>query len=257
MRLPHLSLSTSQEGYLVTEKMNGLTLLLLLQTVANAFYLPNQSILSRAPIRQTRINAGPADFLSTLFKDSKKVSAKRLAKAETLKQSLRDITKGTSNGIKATDDVRSKVAKIVKDLELLNDVKSIGTSPIMNGNWKLMYTTTNDGPSSGRLGPFIGRVDQDVDVTNTKYINGVRLGGGIVQGALTATWDNLGPKLWTVKFLNIEIKLFGIAVLKKSLLGTEGTWQMTYLDKDIRVLYATGKRNPEANNLYILESAKY
>ena len=225
------------------------------QIAANAFNLPHNGILTGSAIRQTQRNAGPADFIAGLFKDSKKGTAERLEEAESLKKVLFQITKGTSNGIKASAEVKRKVAELVNDLETLNVVKTISSSPIMNGNWKLIYTT-NDGSSAGRLGPFIGRVDQDIDVTGSKYINYVRL-GSIVEGALSATWDNLGPKLWKVKFIDIEISVFGIPIKKKSLEGSEGTWRMTYLDDSIRILYAQGGKNTLTENIYILGREKF
>ena len=220
-----------------------------------SFYLQNSNLLTRSAIGRTQRNAGPFDSLSGLFKDSKKVIAERAAKATLLKTNLLTITKGTSNGMKADAEVRSEVAKIVNDLEKLNDVKTISSSPVMNGNWKLLYTT-NSGSSAGRLGPFIGRVDQDIDVSGSKYINYVRL-GSIVQGALSATWDNLSPKLWKVKFIDIEISIFGIPIQKKSLEGSEGTWRMTYLDDSIRILYALGGKNSVTENIYILVRDKF
>ena len=230
--------------------------LIALQIAAvRSFYLPNNNILTSSAIGRTRRNAGPSDFLSGLFKDSKKVTAERSAKAALLKKNLVDITKGTSNGMKANAEVRSEVAEIVNNLEKLNDVKTISSSPVMNGNWKLLYTT-NSGSSAGKLGPFIGRVDQDINVSGSKYINYVRL-GGIVQGALSATWDNLSPKLWKVKFIDIEISIFGIPIQKKSLLGSEGTWRMTYLDDSIRILYALGGKNSLTENIYILARDKF
>lgn len=225
------------------------------QIAANAFNLPHNGILTGSAIRQMQRNAGPADFIAGLFKDSKKGTAERLEEAESLKKVLFQITKGTSNGIKASAEVKRKVAELVNDLETLNVVKTISSSPIMNGNWKLIYTT-NDGSSAGRLGPFIGRVDQDIDVTGSKYINYVRL-GSIVEGALSATWDNLGPKLWKVKFIDIEISVFGIPIKKKSLEGSEGTWRMTYLDDSIRILYAQGGKNTLTENIYILRREKF
>ena len=230
-----------------------LTLLLTVQAVVSGFCLSSPSALRHPLARQTRRSNSASDFLSGLFKDPKKVSAERLAKAETLKRTLLQVTTGTSNGIKASEGVRGEVAKIVKDLEALNDIKTISSSPVMNGNWKLLYTT-NDGSSAGRLGPFIGRVDQLIDVSGSKYINYVRL-GGVVRGALSATWDNLSPKLWRVKFIDLEISVFGIPVTKKPL-NAQGTWRMTYLDEDIRVLYAQGGKNTLSENIYILGKDK-
>lgn len=209
----------------------------------------------RHSIIKTQRDLGPVDFFTGLFDKKPTLSkAERIEKVEKLTSSLLSITKGTSNGIKATSAIRIEIDEVVKNLEDLNEEKKITTSPLMGGNWKLIYTT-NSGSSAGKLGPFIGRVDQDIDIDSNEYINYVRL-GGVVQGALTATWDNLSPKLWKVKFQKIAITVFGIPVQKKDLSGSEGTWRMSYLDDKIRILYATGK-NPKIENIYILAKDKF
>ena len=70
------------------------------------------------------------------------------------------------------------------------------------------------------------------------YINYVRLGGNIVEGALTADWDVLAGDVWQVKFKSIQFKLFGITLLDKELVA-KGIWRKTYLDDDFRILYAS------------------
>jgi PAP_fibrillin len=228
-----------------------ITILLLSTAIADALYQSNR--VSRRLSFQCR--AGPLDFLSNIFKESEASVAAKSEKIANLKSSLFRVTKNTSNGIKASQTARDEVSEIVTELEKLNSVSVISSSPVMNGNWKLIYTT-NEGSSAGRLGSFIGRVDQDIDVSANKYINYVRL-GGIVQGALTASWDNLSPKLWRVKFLDLAITVFGIPVTKKSLVGSIGTWRMTYLDEDVRILYAQGGKNTVLENIYILAKDKF
>ena len=185
-----------------------------------------------------------------LFKQSSESSSARLDKIEKLKSSIFEITDGTSNGVKASQKARDDISEIVSKLESLNTVKGIASSTLMDGNWKLIYTT-NSGSSAGRLGAFIGRVDQDIDISSRKYINYVRL-GGIVQGALSATWDNLSPKLWRVKFIDVAITVFGIPVTKKNLEGSVGIWRMSYIDENLRILYAQGGKNQATENIYIL-----
>ena len=68
------------------------------------------------------------------------------AKIEALKKDLLDNSQGTSNGVKANAETKLKISSIVSNLEKLNTNKKISSSPLMNGNWKLIYTT-NDGSS--------------------------------------------------------------------------------------------------------------
>jgi hypothetical protein len=60
-----------------------------------------------------------------------------------------------------------------------------------------------------------------------------------------------------VKFLDLAITVFGIPVTKKSLVGSIGTWRMTYLDEDVRILYAQGGKNTVLENIYILAKDKF
>ena len=121
----------------------------------------------------------------------------------------------------------------------------------MDGTWTLLYTT-NEGSSAGKLGPFVGTVEQEINLTDGIYYNRVTLGPKLVRGTLSATWDVKNAKLWTVKFQDITFELFGIKVLQKSLGGTVGTWSMSYLDDNMRILYAIGGKNTVVENVYIL-----
>lgn len=89
-------------------------------------------------------------------------------------------------------------------------------------------------------------------------MNFVRLFGGAVEGALEATWEIAGPNAWTVIFQNITFKILGIpAVNKKPLPNQAGLWTLTYLDDDLRILYAAGMTNQgkpaKVSNIYILK----
>ena len=227
-------------------------MIILMQITVEAFYLPNHGSLSASRVTNSPLYAGPFDVLTSIFKDSKKESLERLEKTTNLKKSLIELTKGTNNGLKATDETRSEIAAIAKSLAAFNGIKSIASSPAMTGNWKLLYTT-NGGNSAGKLGPFVGRVDQTIDVPSNRYINYVRVGPGVLQGALSASWDNINANTWKVNFLDIEIKVFGIPVKKNVFNDVSGIWKMTFLDDDLRILYAQG-RSKEVNeeNIYIL-----
>ena len=66
---------------------------------------------------------------------------------------------------------------------------------ICAGMWDLLYTTT-PGASGGKLGPFIGDVQQEVDIAEGVYINYVRLGP--LTGKLDATWEVINNQQWKV-----------------------------------------------------------
>lgn len=182
----------------------------------------------------------PFTFIPNVFRGGKdkKNENQQNAKAELLQQTL-----GTQNGIYATESQRRAVTSIVQTLEKLNTsaFSSISTSTKLNGNWRLIYTT-NEGSSAGKIGPWIGKVNQIIDLEGRAYQNVVTFGPSrLLQGSLRATWEVLSNTSWRVKFLDIEFKLFNaITVLKKPLQAT-GIWRMSYLDDSLRILYASGE----------------
>lgn len=180
---------------------------------------------------------------------SQKVSIKE--KANTIKSAIKELSQGTNNGITASSEVKNKISEYVKELEKINPTKALTSDASLDGMWKLVYTT-NEGSSAGKLGPFVGAVEQDIQLGNSIYYNSVTLGPKLVKGTLSATWDVKNSKLWTVKFQDITFELFGIKVLQKSLGVTIGTWRMSYLDNDMRILYAIGGKNTIIENVYIL-----
>ena len=122
----------------------------------------------------------------------------------------------------------------------------------MNGSWVLVYTS-NSGSSAGKLGPFVGEVIQDIDVQQRIYTNYAIFGNGVLQASLDATWDDLNAKEWRVRFQSIKFKFLGVQLVEKSLTGSIGIWRMTYLDDNLRILYARSKEDPSTiENIYIL-----
>jgi len=120
----------------------------------------------------------------------------------------------------------------------------------------MLVYTTNGGSSAGKLGPFVGEVEQLIriagrDEADADYINYVRIGGGAVEGALTATWDVLSEDKWQVNFESVKFKVLGFTLADKEL-SAVGIWRMTYLDDDFRILYAAGGKNVPKENIYIL-----
>uniref|UniRef100_A0A7S4DWF7 Plastid lipid-associated protein/fibrillin conserved domain-containing protein n=1 Tax=Lotharella globosa TaxID=91324 RepID=A0A7S4DWF7_9EUKA len=175
---------------------------------------------------------------------------KSSADVESLKTAIREKSKGTNNGVDASPARREEIAELLQELEAANPTRKLTSSPLISGSWKLLYTT-NDGSSAGKIGPFVGDVVQNVELQDGEYVNIVSLANGAFRGVLTATWDNVSDKLWKVKFKDIKLELFGVVLQEKELPAT-GTWRMTYLDDDFRVLYAMGGKNQEKENVYVL-----
>ncbi|KAJ1435195.1 hypothetical protein B484DRAFT_446231 [Ochromonadaceae sp. CCMP2298] len=171
--------------------------------------------------------------------------------ASELKSKIIAESKGTSNGIKATPTQREAIAGLVASLEKLNKSKKPAASPLIDGVWKLAYTT-NEGSSAGKIGPFVGEVLQIVNYADTKYVNDVKLLGGALQASLTADWDVLGADKWQVNFRTLALKVLGVKVSDKPFGNVSGIWRMTYIDENMRVLYAQGGKNTVKENVYVL-----
>lgn len=188
-----------------------------------------------------------------------KKSVNKIEKINNLKSTIKILSQGTKNGVNAKEEIKEQILELATSLSKLNPTSSISSSPLMTGDWTLLFTT-NQGSSAGKLGPLIGRVDQVIDSSNKKYTNFVRIGGNknksIIEGALNATWKNIGKSDWEVQFLDLKLTLFNSLVIVNKPLNAEGIWQMTYLDDDFRILYALGGKNTTVKNIYILEKKK-
>ena len=166
-----------------------------------------------------------------------------------LKEELKGLCVETKNGLVASPDLRVKISTLVSEIERNSRTKKMTTSPLLEGSWKLIYTT-NEGSSAGKLGPFIGDVEQAV--ASTDYINYVRF--PLLTAYLKADWDVLSDTVWRVNFRTITFQLFGITVSEKPLVAT-GIWRKTYVDDSLRILYASGNtisKGQLKENIYIL-----
>ncbi|CAB1098813.1 unnamed protein product [Ectocarpus sp. CCAP 1310/34] len=167
-----------------------------------------------------------------------------------LKETILEEAAGTSNGLKATPQQRDAISKAINGLAAANPTKDITTSELATGTWDLIYTTT-PGASGGKLGPFIGEVQQEVDIAEGLYVNYVRLGP--LTGRLEATWDVVNKSQWKVVFKSIAFLLFGQQLVKNEL-DQAGLWTLSYLDDDMRVLTARSLER-DTGNVYVLARA--
>ena len=178
---------------------------------------------------------------------SKKVIPK--VSASDLKNQIFTLAKNTKNGVNANDKTKNDIAQLVAQLEKINPTKDLTTTKKIDGDWRLLYTT-NEGSSAGKLGPFVGKVNQIMDFKEKKYINTVNI-FNILVASLYAVWNKKSDKTWEVTFKSIEFKVFGNKIVEKPL-SAVGIWRKSYIDDDFRVLYAKGGKNVEKENIYIL-----
>ncbi|CAM9229251.1 unnamed protein product [Choristocarpus tenellus] len=164
-----------------------------------------------------------------------------------LKQKIMDEALGTSNGLKATPEQKEIISSSVNKLVSLNPPVTPSCSTLATGTWDLLYTTTS-GASGGKLGPFIGKVRQMVDVASLLYVNYVEVGP--LLGELEATWEVMNDTQWKVIFKTIKFSLWGLQLIEKEI-DNVGIWTLMYLDQNMRVLSARSTERT-SGNMYIL-----
>ena len=198
------------------------------------------TLISLGLVRALKIN--PTGIRPSALRQSKK-------SVQELKDELKGLCVGTKNGLVASPELRVKISTLVSEIERNCPTKKMTKSPLLTGSWKLIYTT-NEGSSAGKLGPFVGDVEQAI--TPTDYVNFVKL--PFLTAFLKADWDVLSDTVWRVNFRTITFQLFGITVSEKPLVAT-GIWRKTYVDESLRVLYAAGNTISQGQlkeNIYIL-----
>ena len=167
-----------------------------------------------------------------------------------LKQTISKLADGKRNGLACTPAEACELDEIISMLEAQNPTAAPAESPMLDGTWKLLYTSTKGG-SAGKLGPFVGAVTQVMDHPSGTYYNAVALRG--VRAVLAAHWEVLDPNRWKVIFDTIEFRVLGRRLIRKPFPPTQtGIWRMTYLDDELRILRASGSNSPEVENVYVL-----
>ena len=167
-----------------------------------------------------------------------------------LTQTIANLAKGKKNGLSCTDAEAAEIDEVVSMLEAQNPTPNPAESPLLDGTWRLLYTSTKGG-SAGKLGPFVGTVKQ-VITFGEDYYNEVALRG--VRAVLAAHWEVLSPTSWSVIFDTLTIRVLGRRVVEKPFPpGQTGIWRMTYLSEDLRILRASGSNSPDVENVYVLQ----
>ncbi|CAM9532500.1 unnamed protein product [Discosporangium mesarthrocarpum] len=117
-----------------------------------------------------------------------------------LQGELRKLCTETKNGIRATQDSRRRIEELVKELNKLNPTAEPALSPLISGKWRMLFTNV-PGPSSGRVGPFVGDVYQDINAEKQRIRNILELGPEwALRGALEADVEVLDGSNWAINF---------------------------------------------------------
>lgn len=153
---------------------------------------------------------------------------------------------------------KATIRSIAESLETINNpTPRPALSELPGGMWKCLYTNA-PGPSGGKLGPFVGRVYQDVNMASKQYANILKVGKKGTEPWLTArlvaTWEVKDEDTWEVLFKHLELRVFGRAVLHREFKNVRRLWRMTYLDDQLRIMRAKrpGKADDQAF-LFVLQ----
>lgn len=175
-----------------------------------------------------------------------RVRAEKLESATSIDrriEELRQLTSGTGNGTQCTPERRATVEALVQELERSNSNLQPARLPLRNTSWTLLYSNTS-GNSSGKLGPFVGRVTQEFD-EHDGFANTVDL--GVLKVTLNARYETKNDQIIVVRFRNTELCVFGFKLFSKAFERTAvGSWKVTYASSDLRILYSN------QDNLFVL-----
>jgi len=169
------------------------------------------------------------------------------AKLSVLVDDLRAAS-GDANGTDLTEEDRSEVESILSVIESLcptdNRAEVHVDGTLAGTDWELIYTDSS-GNSSGKIGPFVGKVKQVFKPANGgcpgTYTNVVELFGGVFTVKLDAVAevvgkDEAGDKL-KVTFVDTSVWVLGNELFRKPFPeGRSGTWVMKHVSETLRVL---------------------
>ncbi len=142
------------------------------------------------------------------------VQSKPISVGELKSRLIANINNAPKNGVNCPNDLKFEITELVDQMERRNPTKNPACSLLMKGNWKMLYTDFSPpAPSSGKLGPFIGDVYQDLTdgiLTQTKLVNGIRQEEGSIRNILKVAFPPISGVIYSLIF--IERKLIFLDV---------------------------------------------
>jgi len=203
------------------------------------------------------VNTVPRAPFLNIFGFEKKNSGAKAQQAEVLKEQLRALCKKTNNGVDAPAEQVKQIENVAEELNQLNPTKNPAKSRLLQGKWRLLYSNV-PGPSSGKLGPFMADVYQQIDIDARRIYNILELGPDwALRGALEADSEILNNNTWRITFDFVYNKLAGNEIQRKTFENVEKRlWKMTYLDDNFRVLYGSQESKKDENQfIFVMERA--
>jgi hypothetical protein len=173
------------------------------------------------------------------------------------------IAQAPKNGIDTPADLEAEIVRVCQKLELANPTKAPAKSELMNGFWRLLWTNfAPAAPSSGKLGPLVGNVYQDLDFNAPFARNILKIDFPPIAGELFANPRIVNDSTVAITFVSVGNKLAGVVPFGPKIKFEEGKevrlWEHIYLDDDYRILHARREEDTsgERGALFILKRAE-
>ena len=166
-------------------------LYLLLLYVVDSLKISSNMKCSRSSLHSTSIYD-----IFNVFTNKPSIS-KEISRCKT--ELLDEVKQTQPNGLSATSKQRQDIKTLVSNLERYNPTSNPALSSLMNGFWRLEYTDFSPpATSTGKLGPFVGDVYQDLDSTQNKITNILDISFPTVRGGLVAKQAIYDKNTWFV-----------------------------------------------------------
>lgn len=135
---------------------------------------------------------------------------------------------------------------MIKELESMQS-GDMRKQQLSGSNWQLLYTEST-GSSGGKVGPFVGQVNQVFPANQPGiYINKLQLGP--IRADLSANYKFSASDKIDVNFVDIAAYLGPLRLVQKDFGGRGGFWKLSYSDDDLRILYTN------QGNVFVLKRA--
>ena len=199
----------------------------------------------------------PSFGVPSLQPPSPKVSPKEL-----LLQLEDLISEAPKNGIDTPKDLERQIVSLCEELEPLNPTKApVRNLEKMNGFWRMRWTNfAPAAPSSGKLGPFVGDVYQDIDLDTPAARNILKVDFPPVAGELFANPEIVSDSTVAITFVSVGNKLAGMLPVGPKIEFETGKevrlWEHIYLDDEYRILFARRKEDTDNRGfVYVMKRA--
>jgi hypothetical protein len=187
------------------------------------------------PTRRTHLTQ--AGLLDRLLPGQGPTTKSSSAAADSIKQSLLDLTRDTDAGIKATPALRQKIEQQVAALEKYC-IKSPLTNQLIFGDWQVVWAskpTTAGGPFRSSIGRTVlpGQTLRQVITPPNLSTNIVSFKGlGFIPGKVEQQGiiEAINPSTFQLTFPQLDEKMQGRAGGPR-----KRVIEITYLDEDIRI----------------------